>query len=712
MRWTAAQRAAGADSAFVDNIITRCEQQPSFLVLGDPGQADGAQYCVVAPLLAEGGDTDFMVICSDVVYPAGNVNDYVNAFYVPYADYRGDVYALPGNHDWYDGLNGFMFTFCGSEPLPSAVFKRSSLALRDRLAWALWRPADAPKREVLFEYRNRMKGAVAPPADPWQPKQPGPYWALDAGPLRLVAIDTGVTGELDREQSDWFRRVSRSPHAKILLTGKPLYVDRERKPGELSAVSDDTFRYVDEVVRHDSHRYVAAIGGDVHNYQRYSIHSTAGRRIACVVTGGGGAYLSNTHRIPLGPAEYPEERLYPSRAQSMALYAGRFLRAGFASTLSVATSAIGTSLIAILSVRHVISASTGLWVAASALGLVTAVATALWLIRIGESLRDKPWTMLTGFPLASFCSGAAVAGGAAWLLQDADWSRILIGGAAILAVPLLFVLQWVVNRWFRSRRATISDDGAPAGMPPREPRRGPISPWREPTLVICFLGGTSAISFWWSRQPQAALAAGYVWITVLWIISSILVSDYLARIRPRVYRLYSAGVLVLATSGTAYLLNAIGEATALHIAFATLLGLGVVLWLTVTTIVLIASDFRPWRLLSSDLALRPGGNPAAYLDDAEHYFVSLESGDIPSRRTQRIAELVLPPRGWRKRSPVHTLVSEIFAPWEPPYYKNFARLDLRGDTLIMRAFGVEGKPTDEHSPLLIDELSIDLTALG
>ena len=60
------------------------------------------------------------------------------------------------------------------------------------------------------------------------PAQPGPYWAIDAGPVRIVGIDTGIVGTLDAEQAAWLRRVSLgSDRPKILITGKPLIVNGE-----------------------------------------------------------------------------------------------------------------------------------------------------------------------------------------------------------------------------------------------------------------------------------------------------------------------------------------------------------------------------------------------------------------------------------------------------------------------------------------------------
>jgi hypothetical protein len=319
MRWVAAQRAAGVERRFPDFVVDRTDlTQPSFLLVGDPGEADASQYAVVEPLLARGRDTDFMVIVSDVIYPAGDVNDYVNGFYIPYEEYPKPIYALPGNHDWYAMLNGFMFHFCGAEALPPVPYHPLSYPARERRARKRWRLSSRPNRPLLLRYRDRRAPWAETPA---LAPQPGPYWALDAGPLRLVAIDTGVGGNIDHEQGEWLLRVSRGPRPKILLTGKPIYVNNRHDPGEIWW-GDDRGLTVDDVVRDPANGYVAAVGGDVHNYQRYPVR-VGDRTIQYVVSGGGGAFMNATHTIPrvdVAGVDEADFRLYPLRGDSLARY--------------------------------------------------------------------------------------------------------------------------------------------------------------------------------------------------------------------------------------------------------------------------------------------------------------------------------------------------------------------------------------------------------
>lgn len=315
--------AAGEPRPPRDRLVTRFADRDriSVALLGDPGEGDASQYVVVPVLETVAADTDLAVVCSDVVYPAGGVRSYADRFYRPYADYPGPIYALPGNHDWYDGLTGFMTAFCGvapdvgAPPLPrrGSLFARAVRAL-------LWRRAP---RATAFDvadmrwYRD---------AEAQQAVQPGPYCAIDAGPVRLVLIDTGISGGIDADQARWLREVSAGDRPKILLTGKPLMTYAASQAGPIEGGGD-----INEIVTDPAHNYVAAIGGDDHNYQRYPVLQRDGRTIQYLVAGGSGAYLSATHQIPnvdrLGPAVREEGfRCYPLRGDSLAHFSRRYDR--------------------------------------------------------------------------------------------------------------------------------------------------------------------------------------------------------------------------------------------------------------------------------------------------------------------------------------------------------------------------------------------------
>lgn len=157
--------------------------------------------------------------------------------------------------------------------------------------------------------------------------------------MRIIGIDTGLLGTIDAEQGAWLREVSQGPRPKILITGSPLYVDGEHHPCPI-----DGGGTVDDIVRDPGHHYVAAIGGDIHNYQRYPV-DVDGRTIQYVVSGGGGAFMHATHTIPrVAVANVTEQdfRCYPLRGDSLAFYStlyGRRLRLRRFFTLTEADAA-------------------------------------------------------------------------------------------------------------------------------------------------------------------------------------------------------------------------------------------------------------------------------------------------------------------------------------------------------------------------------------
>ncbi|MEU3792865.1 metallophosphoesterase [Streptomyces fructofermentans] len=335
-RWVEQAAAAGAPA---DKLIVRDDPDHfSFMVLGDTGEGYEPQYAVVPGFLKVGQDTRFTVLASDVVYPVGSADDYGTKFFQPYQDYRAPIYAIPGNHDWYEDLQGFMEVFCDAPPLPPAPApRRFTPAWLRSLLWHTPRPQDG---QHLAETRKLR-------SDPAQQAvQPGPYWAVDAGPIRVIGIDTGLLGTIDAEQGRWLREVSAGDRPKILVTGSPLYVDGEYHPCPI-----DGGGTVDEIVRDPDHHYVAAVGGDIHNYQRYPVR-VGDRTIQYVVAGGSGAFMHATHTIPrvsVAGVTEGDFRCYPLRGDSLAFYSGLYgrrlrLRRFFTLTESEATAVVAARL--------------------------------------------------------------------------------------------------------------------------------------------------------------------------------------------------------------------------------------------------------------------------------------------------------------------------------------------------------------------------------
>src|SRR6516225_4078897 len=76
----------GGDDLFrVDPVGLQEGGDFSFLVIGDPGEGDASQYSLVSRYLELGrrDDVKFLVVSSDVIYPAGSMHDYEANFYLP-----------------------------------------------------------------------------------------------------------------------------------------------------------------------------------------------------------------------------------------------------------------------------------------------------------------------------------------------------------------------------------------------------------------------------------------------------------------------------------------------------------------------------------------------------------------------------------------------------------------------------------------------------
>ncbi|MGH8836338.1 MAG: metallophosphoesterase family protein [Actinomycetes bacterium] len=311
-RWVASQRDRGVAPVFRIDRTDLAGTDFSFLIIGDPGEGDMSQFAVVPALNLVGANSAFAVLCSDVVYPTGIGDDYGRKFFQPYQAYPAPMYAVPGNHDWYDGLGGFMRIFCDAPALPKETPRPGSRWFgRTRLRDWFWAPTRLVDETALTTARGLRGG-------PRQlGTQPGPYWVLDAGPLRIVGIDTGIIGGIDADQGAWLREVSADPRPKILVTGKPIYARNRYDPCPLEGGGA-----VDDIVRDPANGYLAVIGGDIHNYQRYPVR-VGDRMIQYIVAGGGGAFMHATHTIPrisVGGVNEDEFKCYPLRGDSLSFY--------------------------------------------------------------------------------------------------------------------------------------------------------------------------------------------------------------------------------------------------------------------------------------------------------------------------------------------------------------------------------------------------------
>ncbi len=474
-----------------------------FLVIGDTGEQDPSQY-VVAPALARAArvrpdreQAGFVLVLSDVIYPSGNVNDYVDGFYKPYRsnrvpglsapmDVRDEfalpenvpVYAIPGNHDWYDGLYGFahQFLYAADEELswPSHLLAPSFDAelglgqrIRDRFGRIMWRTPSEPDDTTA----PARWGEPAPDGDPAPeaPLQPAPYFVIETEHVRLVCIDTGIDGSIDQAQMDWLTSLG-DGKPKILMTGKPLVVNGGvRKcavPGEQGMVPDPVYG----VVADPAQGFVATVGGDTHNFQLYepSTDTDKGGRHGLwhIVSGGGGAYTHATHPIrtaepdPRVETTFPpnHDKLFPRAHESLSFFAQQLVPSIWRLMLSVLFFDAGLAL--------------GTWLA------------------------DAGWARWTPYP-----SGPPVGP----------------GGAAVVAMMVLVMLHLLPRRPGRTRfwwRLLFRLDALVAGvlatlflhqvLPDGDDAEAMLWLYATCTLWVCLNAWVLRVTRWWNPVEKAA----------------------------------------------------------------------------------------------------------------------------------------------------------------------------------------------------------------
>ncbi|HUR84165.1 MAG TPA: metallophosphoesterase [Solirubrobacteraceae bacterium] len=236
--------------------------------LSDTGDGFDATYTMAWLLAQESLDTGderlprakVLLLGGDQVYPTADPVAYEDRFIGPFAAAmpksdaldKPDLYALPGNHDWYDGLVSFLRVFCARDGR-------------------------------IGDWRTRQRRsyfALKMPNDWW-------VWGID------IQLDTYI----DDVQLDYFRALAVKPGDKVvLLTAKPAWV--KALPGRLDPASWRYLSYFEErVVRAGGARLVLTLTGDLHHYARYE-PAGAAQAPTRITAGGGGAYLSPTHTLP------------------------------------------------------------------------------------------------------------------------------------------------------------------------------------------------------------------------------------------------------------------------------------------------------------------------------------------------------------------------------------------------------------------------------
>ncbi|MGH9151948.1 MAG: hypothetical protein ACRD03_06055 [Acidimicrobiales bacterium] len=198
-----------------------------------------------------------LLMGGDQVYPVPTRTEYHNRFLGPYRaampcappDASPQLFAIPGSHDWYDGLVNFTNIFCRQRPVGGWTTSqtRSYFAIRLPHRWWLW------------------------------------------------GIDLQFGDYLDEPQLAYFRQVGgeMEPGDRIVLC-----MAKEVESGRRSAEVCATRNLTDldrEVVQPAGAAIALYLKSGRHYYARYAAD---GGDTQLVTAGGGGAFLHPTHNIP------------------------------------------------------------------------------------------------------------------------------------------------------------------------------------------------------------------------------------------------------------------------------------------------------------------------------------------------------------------------------------------------------------------------------
>jgi uncharacterized membrane protein HdeD (DUF308 family) len=277
----------------------------SFIVIGDTGEGDSSQMILRDQIIAASNreDVKFLVLSSDVIYPDGKMKDYEFNFYLPFKGFTKPLYAIPGNHDWYDANQGFNVNFM--DPVSADISLRAQVAAdlnTDVTASAEKFKSMIAEAKRLREYYRVDNG-----------HQRAPYFEIHTPGFSFIAVDTGVTKTVDEKEKAWLEdALNRAgENFKFVVLGHPFYVaggdGTEDYPG---------FKEVLESLKR--HKVQIAMAGDTHDFEHYKMKYPADdgeREMLHFVNGGGGAYLSIGTSVgyPVETSVSPDYAFYPRK---------------------------------------------------------------------------------------------------------------------------------------------------------------------------------------------------------------------------------------------------------------------------------------------------------------------------------------------------------------------------------------------------------------
>jgi hypothetical protein len=353
-----------------------------------------------------------LVFGGDLVYPVASRKDYEARLVMPYERAlphseapHPDLFAVPGNHDWYDSLVAFTRRFCSKR-------------------WfAGWR---THQRVSYF--------ALQLPHDWW-----------------LIGTDVQLDADIDADQVDYFKAIAArmTDRARIILCNAEPHWIYQKKYAELDArYAESSLRFLEENVF--SRKVFVFLSGDLHHYRH---HSDGSRHK--IVAGGGGAFLHPTHDadvstlpgLPQAP-DYTLQRSYPEveTSRKLAWQNFRFPWINWRFGLTVAALYLLTCAMTPVDLSGLGLSDIGQAASAVLHAVVGSPATILWLlaatvaVMLCTDTHSKQYRVAGGLghAIAHFAAVFFIGWGAGWLAGD--WPLHLVGVSVIVVA-----VGWLVS---------------------------------------------------------------------------------------------------------------------------------------------------------------------------------------------------------------------------------------------------------------------------
>ena len=364
---------------------------------------------------------DILFLGGDLAYPVATVLEMTRRLVEPWnrvlekhtAGGPRVLLAVPGNHDWYDGLDGFS-RLCQA---PCAFEDRAPTSAdpdplhpqpdeHPVLAWA-----------EAFARGDQVKKPTALALAGYLPVQRASYFRLPLAPgLDLFAVDRQLK-RVDPRQQAYFA-IPGAP-ARLVVLPDPARAWGEERPNGVATLKSLGIAM--------DKSPTLLLAGDVHHYER----SAEGRSIH-VVAGGGGAFLHGA-RVA-GDAAYPIVAEFPGPRDSARMLHELpiFCALGRAGWLLPAAFALGDTLAIAAHFRGGLQSSATV---ALAISLIVAFGTALlvgW--RRHRAARVVPFAALLGLAIGAIPVAIGIGTDALAMRVIGQWGApVALVGAVVLA---------------------------------------------------------------------------------------------------------------------------------------------------------------------------------------------------------------------------------------------------------------------------------------